>query len=73
MKDMIDILKNIIERLPEKYATILSLFYFQELSHEEICEVTQLPLGTVKVHLFRARALLHGQLSKEHSMEKIAI
>jgi|ERR1051326_5965665 RNA polymerase sigma-70 factor (ECF subfamily) len=64
-RDMIEFIKTIIEKLPPKYSTILSLFYFQELSHEEICEVTRLPLGTVKVHLFRARALLQERLQKE--------
>ena len=72
-KDMIGIVKNIIETLPGKYASILSLFYFQELSHGEICEVTELPLGTVKVHLFRARAMLQERLFKELSMERITI
>lgn len=71
--DMVRFVKNIMETLPEKYATILSLFYLQELSHEEICEVTQLPLGTVKVHLFRARALLYNKVQKEFQSEKIAI
>jgi RNA polymerase sigma-70 factor (ECF subfamily) len=63
--NMIEFVKKIIETLPEKYGMILSLFYLQELTHEEICEVTQLPLGTVKVHLFRARAMLQERLTSE--------
>jgi len=69
-KDTIDFIRKCIGTLPAKYATILSLFYFQELSHQEICEVTQLPLGTVKVHLFRARAQLYGLLQKDLEMGK---
>jgi len=69
-QDMIAFVKKIIETLPMKYQTILSLFYFQELSHEEICEVTQLPLATVKTHLFRARAMLQQRLQKEFQYEK---
>ena len=65
MKETARIMKDAVEQLPEKYALMLSLFYFQELSHAEICEVTQLPLGTVKIHLFRARNLLRGRLSKK--------
>lgn len=65
VKDMVIFIQKTIATLPEKYATILSLFYQQELTHEEICKVTDLPLGTVKVHLFRARALLQEQLRKE--------
>ncbi len=56
--DMLSFLKKAIDELPPKYSSILTLFYTQDLTHEEICEVTGLPLGTVKVHLFRARALL---------------
>ncbi len=69
--ETVAIIKKGIETLPEKYSVVLSLFYFQELSHEEICEVTQLPLGTLKTHLFRARAMLSGILAKELEMEKI--
>ena len=64
-KDMISFMKRTIETLPDKYQTILSLFYFQELSHEEIGEITQLPLGTIKTHLFRARLMLQQRMQKE--------
>ena len=63
--DMADYIKSIIDEMPSKYSMILSLFYFQELSHNEICEVTRLSLGTVKVHLFRARAMVQRRLANE--------
>lgn len=69
--DMMTFVSKAMETLPEKYATILTLFYLQEMSHEEICEVTQLPLGTVKVHLFRARAMLQKRLAVELSPENV--
>ena len=59
---MVEFVKKTMEALPEKYQTILSLFYFQDLSHEEISDVTQLPIGTIKTHLFRARAILQQLL-----------
>ena len=62
-------IQQIIASMPAKYATILTLWYSQDLSHEEICEVTDLPLGTVKVHLFRARVLLRNRLTIEFQME----
>ncbi len=68
-KDLIHAIKKIIEEIPERYSSILSLFYFQELSYEEICEVTRLPLGTVKAHLFRARAILQKRLPREIQSE----
>lgn len=64
-KDLFFFVKKALEEMPERYNSIISLFYFQELSYEEICEVTQLPLGTVKAHLFRARALLQKRLAEE--------
>lgn len=73
MKETARIMKDTVEQLPEKYALMLSLFYFQELSHEEICEVTQLPLGTVKIHLFRARNLLRKRLSKKLYPENVTV
>lgn len=71
--DMVRFVKKIIETLPEKYGMILSMFYLQELSHDEICEVTQLPLGTVKVHLFRARAMLQERLANEFHLEGTSV
>jgi RNA polymerase sigma-70 factor (ECF subfamily) len=64
-EDLLRFIRKSIESLPAKYATVLSLFYLQDLTHEEICKVTDLPLGTVKTHLFRARALLQRELIKE--------
>jgi RNA polymerase sigma-70 factor (ECF subfamily) len=34
--------------------------YFQEMSYEEIAETLDLPLGTVKAQLFRAREFLYN-------------
>lgn len=70
MSDTIDFIKKTMDALPAKYQTILTLFYIQELSHDEIAEVTQLPIGTIKTHLFRARHLLQQRLQKEFEMEK---
>lgn len=70
-EDLERFIRKSIEELPSKYATMLSLFYLQELSHEEICRVTDLPLGTVKTHLFRARALLQRALLKELHPESV--
>ena len=70
-REMIEHIQSIIASMPEKYASVLTLWYTQDLSHEEICEVTELPLGTVKVHLFRARAILRKRLSKEFQMENL--
>jgi RNA polymerase sigma-70 factor (ECF subfamily) len=64
-KQLIALVRTIIDAMPERYASVLSLFYFQELSYDEICNVTQLPLGTVKAHLFRARNMLQSRIMQE--------
>jgi RNA polymerase sigma-70 factor (ECF subfamily) len=51
-----------IALLPPKYRYALVLRHLQELSYEEIAEVMRVPIGTVKTHLFRARALLKDRL-----------
>ncbi len=53
-----------IEGLPEIYAGILTLFFVNDQSYEQIVEVTGLPLATVKVRLFRGRVLLKDAVAK---------
>ncbi|MDA1028121.1 MAG: sigma-70 family RNA polymerase sigma factor [Bacteroidetes bacterium] len=48
-----------IEHLPEKYHRVIMMRHQQEKSYEEIAQELDLPLGTVKAHIFRARALLY--------------
>ncbi len=71
INDMLGFVRKIVGEMPERYHVILSLFYFQELSYQEICEVTELPVGTVKTHLFRARAMLQERLSRELRTERV--
>ncbi|MCS6991793.1 MAG: sigma-70 family RNA polymerase sigma factor [Chitinophagales bacterium] len=53
------LLREVIERLSPKYRKLIELRFFEELSYEEIAERTNLPLGTVKAQLFRAKNLLY--------------
>ena len=53
-----------IEALPESYRVVIVLRYQRELSYEEIANVLDLPLGTVKTGLFRARAKLREALRR---------
>lgn len=47
--------REAIDRLDEQYRTIVYLRELEDLSYEEIAEVVELPVGTVKSRLFRAR------------------
>lgn len=51
-----------IEQLPEKYHRVIVMRHQREMSYEEIATELDLPLGTVKAHIFRARALLYRHL-----------
>jgi RNA polymerase sigma factor (sigma-70 family) len=52
------LLRNVVRRLKPHYQTLVELRYFRELSYEEISKELNLPLGTVKAQLFRARQML---------------
>jgi RNA polymerase sigma-70 factor (ECF subfamily) len=52
----------VIETLPAKYRTVLVLFHVQHLAYHEIMEIMQMPMSSVKTHLFRARAMLRERL-----------
>lgn len=51
-------LKEIVDQLKEPYRQIIRLRYYEDLSYEDIAEQLKIPIGTVKVRLNRAKALL---------------
>jgi RNA polymerase sigma-70 factor (ECF subfamily) len=51
-----------ILKLPEKYRTAIVLKYIEELPLNEISEILDLPLGTVKTRIHRGREALRQQL-----------
>jgi RNA polymerase sigma-70 factor (ECF subfamily) len=61
-KEVSEILKLEIEKLPPIYKTLIALYHNEELSYEEIANITGLPEGTVKNYLFRARKILKAQI-----------
>ena len=58
-KQKIRIMREIVDQLKPRYRELVILRYFRELSYEEIATETDLPLGTVKAQLFRAREHLY--------------
>ena len=58
----IEVMRVVVEKLKPHYRKLVELRYFQEYSYEEICQEMDLPLGTVKAQLFRAREFLHNIL-----------
>jgi RNA polymerase sigma factor (sigma-70 family) len=52
------LMRKIVHQLKPRYRTLVELRYFSEFSYEEIAKELNLPLGTVKAQLFRAREML---------------
>ncbi len=65
----IKLMRQVVERLKPHYRTLVELRYFNEFSYEEIAIELDLPLGTVKAQLFRAREFLFNIL--KNSEDKI--
>ena len=61
------IVNKYLEKIPEKYGTILTLFFINDLSHEEIAQLLKLPIGTVKNRIFRAKDKLKDILMSNYS------
>ncbi|MFW5792774.1 MAG: RNA polymerase sigma factor [Bacteroidota bacterium] len=64
----IKLMREVVEKLKPRYRQLVELRYFKEFSYEEISEELELPLGTVKAQLFRAREFLFNIL--KNSQEK---
>ncbi len=52
-----------VDALPDKYRVAITLYYQHECSYQEIADILQLPINTVKTHLARARHQLASQLA----------
>ena len=61
-KQKIEMMQSVVEKLQPRYRMLVELRYFQERSYEEIALELDLPIGTVKAQLFRARELLYHTL-----------
>lgn len=53
--DQAEIVRRCVGRLSDKYATIITLYYLDELSYDEIAQIMDIPIGTLKTWMFRAR------------------
>ena len=63
------IVRDLVDRLAPRYRRIVNMRYFDELSYEEIAKQLNIPLGTVKIQLRRARLLLAEIIkSQKHSL-----
>lgn len=57
-------MRMLVSKLKPRYRELVEKRYFEELSYEEIAEELNLPIGTVKAQLFRARDFLANMMDK---------
>jgi len=70
MRDQkIELMRTYVKKLKPRYETLVVMRYFKEMSYEEISSELNLPLGTVKAQLFRAREFLYNIM--KHNIETI--
>ena len=63
--DMPDHIRRCVAKLSDRYATIITLYYLKGVSYEEIAQVMEIPMGTLKTWMFRARKQLRKIVEKE--------
>ena len=61
---------DLLNRLPARYRQVVALFYMQQKSYDEVARMLDLPVGTVKTHLFRARKSLAEELARERALKE---
>ncbi|MEN8226065.1 MAG: sigma-70 family RNA polymerase sigma factor [Bacteroidota bacterium] len=59
-KEKMLLMREVVEKLKPHYRKLIELRYFKEYSYEEIATELDLPLGTVKAQLFRAREFIYN-------------
>jgi len=59
--------RGAVAELPPRYRAVVTLFYLEERSYNEVAEILGIPMGTLKTHLHRARQLLREKLEAYHA------
>ena len=68
-QDMRSRLAAHIEALPPHFQAVLTLYYYEQKSYEEIAKILDQPLNTIKVHIHRAKARLKKALLQDREAE----
>ena len=67
-REVASLLRQITDELPPHYKAMIVLRHQEQLSYEEIAQLMELPLGTVKARIHRARAMMKDKLSKRRGV-----
>lgn len=58
------VIRDCVAELPEKFRSCLDLYFYYDMSYVEISVITDLPVNTIKSHVFRAKKILKDRLSE---------
>jgi RNA polymerase sigma-70 factor (ECF subfamily) len=61
-RNLAAVIQDEVSKLPDEYRVAITLYHFNGMSYDEIAAMTRKPMGTVKAHIHRARALLRTRL-----------
>lgn len=70
-KELSGILQDEINKLSPVYKTLIVLYHQEDMSYDEMTQITGLPQGTVKNYLFRARKALKENLSAKYKIDEL--
>ena len=71
IEDVKKFIKELINKLPERFSAVITMFYLNEMTIEEISQVTQLSVSNVKVMLYRSRNALRDLILKSNLAEEL--
>jgi len=63
--DLPEHIRRCVSHLPERYASIITLYYLKGVAYEDIAQAMEIPMGTLKTWMFRARKQLRKIVEKE--------
>lgn len=64
----IEVLRLLINKLPINYRKVLTLRYFEDMDYQQIANELDIPMGTVKAQIFRAKELLNELIRKHENL-----
>ena len=59
------VIKDSLKELPERFAMCLDMYFYYDMSYNEISDITGLPVNTIKSHIFRAKKMLKERLENQ--------
>lgn len=60
--------REAVNSLPDSYRLCIDLYFFYDMSYTDIAAVTELPLNTIKSHIFRAKKILREYLKEDRTI-----